>query len=154
MASDEARFTGSDPVEALADVDGASSAMVESTDAPRGFMVVLVAVIATVFALINVAPWSVILSLGALSVPLFLWYHLVMRSRPKRRAVLEGSAASMGYFLVFGAVLYSSRYWIPGSWEEVAAKWLVMFVLAWASISLAGKADLRHRLKDANERYV
>lgn len=154
MASDETRSTNFDPAQALADVDGASSSMVESTDAPRGFMVVLVTVIATVFALINVAPWSVILGLGTLSVPLFLWYHLVMRKRPKRRSALESSGASVGYFLLFGAVLYSSRYWMPGSWEEVAAKWLVMFVLAGASISLARRADLRHRLKDANERYV
>ncbi|WP_218219956.1 hypothetical protein [Nesterenkonia sp. Act20] len=154
MTSDDSWPTEFNPAQALADVDGASSSMVESTDAPRGFMFALVAVIATVFALINVVSWPVIFGLSALAVPLFLWYYLVMRKRPKRRHALERSKAYLVYFLLFSAVLHLSGYWGPGSWGEVAAKWLVVFALAWTSISLARKADLQHRLKDASESCV
>ncbi|MGJ9425894.1 hypothetical protein ACHABX_08630 [Nesterenkonia halotolerans] len=154
MASEESRSTDFDPTQALADVDGASSSMVESTDAPRGFLFALVALIATVFALISVVSWWAILGLSAFLVPLFLWYHLVMRRRPKRRPVLERSGVYMGYVLLFCVVLHFSGFWVPGSWGEVVAKWLVVFALAWACISLARGADMRHRLKDANERCV
>lgn len=154
MTTDDSRSRNTDATQALADVDGASSSMVESTDAPRGFMLTFVAVAATIFALINVVSWSVILGLAVLAVPLFLWYYLAMRNRPKRRPLVKRSLAYMGCFLLFYAVLYFSGYWVPGSWGEVAAKWLVVFVLSWASISLARKAEMRHRLREANERYV
>ncbi|GAA1168990.1 hypothetical protein GCM10009673_27570 [Nesterenkonia sandarakina] len=117
-------------------------------------MVVFVALVATFAALVNTVPWLVILSLGALSVPLFLWYHLVMRKRPKRRPVLERSRPYMGYFLLFYLVLFLSGYWVPDSWGEVAAKWLVVFALAWTFISLARRAELKNRLKDAHESCV
>ncbi|NYJ18173.1 hypothetical protein [Nesterenkonia sandarakina] len=154
MTSDDSRSTEFNPTRALADADGASRSMVESTDAPRGFMVVFVALVATFAALVNTVPWLVILSLGALSVPLFLWYHLVMRKRPKRRPVLERSRPYMGYFLLFYLVLFLSGYWVPDSWGEVAAKWLVVFALAWTFISLARRAELKNRLKDAHESCV
>lgn len=154
MTSDDSRSTEFNPSRALAEVDGASSSMVESTDAPRGFMLALVAYIATVFAVINVVSWVVICVLGALAVPFFLWYYLAMRRRPKRRPLAKRSLAYMGCILLFFGVLYLSGFWVPGSWGEVAAKWLVVFVLSLASIALARKTELRHRLKEANERYV
>lgn len=154
MTSDDSRSTEFNPTRALADVDGASSSMVESTDAPRGFALTFVGYIATVFAVINVVPWSAIYVLGAFAVPLFLWYYLAMRRRPKRRPLVKRSLAYMGCILLFGGVLYFSGDWVPGSWGEVAAKWLVVFVLSLASIALARKAEMRHRLKEANERSV
>lgn len=43
-----------DPREVLAEVDSASNTMVNSTEPPRGFMIALVALIATITALVNV----------------------------------------------------------------------------------------------------
>lgn len=154
MAAEEPRPKDFDPFQALADVDGASSAMANSTDAPRGFMLSLVALIATVFTLINMVPWSVILGLSALSIPLFLWYHLVMRNRPKRRSVVKPSGPYMGYILLFMLILHLSGYWVPSAWGDAGVKWLLMFGTCWLCLSLARSAEMRHRLKDANERPV
>lgn len=143
-----------DPRRALADVDCASSSMVASTDAPRGFMLSLVAVTATIFTLANMVPWSVILGLSVLSIPLFLWYHLVMRKRPKRRTVGKHSGLYMAFIFLFMLALHLSSYWVPSSWWAAGAKWVLLFGVSWFCISLARSAEIRNRLKDANERRV
>lgn len=154
MATEKPWSKDFDPRQALADVDGASSAMVSSTDAPRGFMFSFVALFATVITLINVVSWSVIIGLSALSIPLGLWYYLVMRNRPKPRAVLSHSGPYMGYFLLFMMALQFSRFWTTGSWGEAGAKWLVVFGVCWFCISRLRIAAMRNRLKDANERHI
>lgn len=143
-----------DPRAVLAEVDGASNAMVNSTEAPRGFMLALVALIATLMALITVVPWSVILGLMALGVPLGIWYYLVMRKRPKPRPVTSHSGPYFLYFLLMLVATQFSRFWEPGTWWEVAAKWLVVFGILWFSMSRMRTATVNNRVKDANERPV
>lgn len=154
MAGDRPRPTDFDPHQALADADGASNAMANSTDAPRGFMLSLVALISTVFTLINMVPWSMVLGLSAISIPLFLWYHLAMRKRAKRRSVVKPSGPYMGFILLFMLILHLSSYWVPSSWGEAGAHWVLMFGACWLCVTLARGAEMRHRLRDANERHV
>lgn len=151
---EEPRSEDFDPQALLAEVDDVSHAMVNSTEAPRGFMLALVALIATVMTLITVAPWTVTLGLCALGVPLGIWYHLVMRKRPKPRTVTSHSGPYLLYFLLMLLVTQFSRYWEPGTWWEVAAKWLVVFGICWYSMSRMRTATVNNRVKDANERPI
>lgn len=139
---------------ALAEVDGVSNAMVNSTEAPRGFMLVLVALIATVMALVTVVPWSVILGLFTLGIPLGIWYHLAMRKRPKPRPVTSHSGPYFLSFLLFLLVTQFSRFWEPGAWWEIVGKWLVLFGIIWFSMSRMRTATMNNRVKDANERPI
>lgn len=154
MADDEPWSEDRDPRQALAEVDDASSAMANSTETPRGFMFALVALIATVFTLINMVPWSVILGLNALFIPLGLWYYLAMRKRPKPRPMLNHSGPYMAYVLLLTLVLQFSRFWVTGSWGEAGVKWLVMFGTCWFCVSRMRTSAMRNRLRDARERPV
>ena len=69
MNEEKPRSADFDPRAVLAEVDGASNAMVNSTEAPRGFMLVVAALIATVMALLTVVPWSVIVGLWHWAFP-------------------------------------------------------------------------------------
>ncbi|NUL44968.1 hypothetical protein F7P69_07130 [Cellulosimicrobium funkei] len=142
-----------DPREVLAEIDGTSKEMVASSEAPRSFMVAFVALVATIFALLNVASWPIIYGLSALSIPLGVWYYLLMRKRPKPRASLSPSGAYVAYFFLLMLVLQFSRFWEPGSWGGVTAKWLALFVLLWFSLSGLRTAAMKKRLKDANESH-
>ena len=154
VTEEKPRSEDFDPRAVLAEVDGVSSAMVDSTEAPRGFMLVLVALVATAMALATVVPWPVILGLCALGIPLGIWYYLVMRKRPKPRPVTSHSGPYFLYFLLLLLVTQCSRFWEPGTWWEVVAKWLVVFGILWFSMSRMRTATVNHRVKDANERPV
>ncbi|MGB9035536.1 MAG: hypothetical protein WCC45_13570 [Paeniglutamicibacter sp.] len=154
MSDEKTWPAGIDPREALAEVDGASGAMVHSTEAPRGFMLALVLVISTVMALLGVAPWPALLGIGALLVPMLAWYLLVMRKRPKPRPILSHSGPYVLYAFLLMFVMQAGRFWEPGSWWEVAAKWVVVFAICWYAMSRMRAAAIRNRLKDANERPV
>ncbi|MHA7304096.1 hypothetical protein ACX80E_02445 [Arthrobacter sp. TMN-49] len=143
-----------DPREVLAEADNASNAMVNSTEPPRGFMITLVALIATITALVNVVSWSVILGLAAFVVPLGIWYYLMMRKRPKPRVVLSHSGPYLGYALLLMLVVQFSRFWATGSWGEVAAKWLVTFWICGFCMSRMRTSMMKNRIKDANERPI
>ncbi|WMY78761.1 hypothetical protein [Citricoccus sp. I39-566] len=143
-----------DPRQALAEVDDASSAMANSTDAPRGFMLALVALIATVMTLIGMVSWPVVLGVGALSIPLALWYFLVMRKRPKARPILNHSRSYVGYFLLLILTLQLIRFWEASSWVEAGAKWVLVFGVCWFCISRMRAFAIRDRLKDAHERHL
>ena len=143
-----------DPRGALAEVDGASGAMVHSTEAPRGFMLALVLVISTVMALLGVAPWPVLLGIGILLVPLLVWYLLAMRARPKPRPILSHSGPYMLHAFLLMLVMQAGRFWEPRSWWEVAAKWVVVFAICWYAMSRMRTSAIRNRLKDANERPI
>lgn len=142
-----------DPREVLAEIDGASNEMVASSEAPRSFTVAFVALVATIFALLNVVSWPIIYGLSALSIPLGVWYYLLMRKRPKPRAPLSPSGAYVAYFFLLMLVLQFSRFWEAGSWGRVAVKWLALFVLLWFSLSGMLTAAMKKRLKDANESH-
>lgn len=143
-----------DPRAVLAEVDGVSNAMVNSTEAPRGFMLALVALIATALALITVVPWPVILGLFALGIPLGIWYYLVMRNQPKPRPVTSHSGPYFLSFISFLLVTQLGRFWEPGTWWEVAAKWVVLFGVCWFCTSRMRAATMKNRVQDANERHI
>jgi hypothetical protein len=154
MSDEKTWPAGIDPREALAEVDGASGAMVHSTEAPRGFMLALVLVMSTVMALLGVATWPILLGIGALGAPLLAWYLLAMRARPKPRPILSHSGPYMLYALLLMLVMQAGRFWEPRSWWEVAAKWIVVFAICWYAMSRMRAAAIRNRLKDANERPI
>ncbi len=141
-----------DPREMLAEIDGTSTAMVGSTEAPRSFMFTLLALLTTVITLLDVVSWPMILGLFTLFIPLGLWYYLLMRNRPKARTVLSHSGPYIGYGLLFGLVMQFSRFWEAESWGESVAKWLVVFTILGFCISRMRSATIKNRLKDANER--
>ncbi|GAA4765490.1 hypothetical protein GCM10025784_11080 [Citricoccus nitrophenolicus] len=143
-----------DPRQALTEVDGASSTMVDATDAPRGFMFAFVALVATVMTLIGMAPWPVVLGVAALSIPLGLWYFFVMRRRPKPRPMLNHSKSYVGYFLLLIVALQFVRFWEASSWGETGAKWLLVFMVCWFCVSRLRTVAMRDRLKDAHERPI
>lgn len=154
MNEEKPRSADFDPRAVLAEVDGASNAMVNSTEAPRGFMLVVAALIATVMALLTVVPWSVIVGLCALGIPLGIWYYLVMRKRPKPRPVTRHSGPYFLSFLLFLLVTQFSRFWEPGAWWEITVKGLVLFGITWFSMSRMRTATVNNRVKDGNERPI
>ncbi|MFJ6419194.1 hypothetical protein [Paeniglutamicibacter sp. NPDC091659] len=154
VTEEKPRSEDFDPRSVLAEVDGVSNAMVNSTEAPRGFTLVLVALIATVMALITVVPWPAILGLCALGIPLGIWYYLVMRKRPKARPIRSHSGPYFLSFLLFMLVMQFSRFWEPGTWWEVAAKWVVLLGVGWFCMSRMHTATVNNRVKDANERPI
>lgn len=152
MAENKPRSEDFDPREMLAEIDGTSTAMVDSTEAPRSFMFTLLALITTVIALLNVVSWPIILGLSTLFIPLGVWRYLLMRKRPKPRPILKHSGPYMGYVLLLILFLQSSRFWEAESWGEVGVKWLVLFGILWLCMSGMRAATIKNRLKDANER--
>lgn len=154
MSDEKSWPAGFDPREALAEADGASGAMVRSTEAPRGFMLALVLMISTVMALLGVASWQVLLGIGALAIPLGIWYVLLMRKRPKPRTILSHSGPYMLNVFLLVLVLQGSRFWEALSWLEVFAKWVVVFSICWYATSRMRTSAIKNRLKDANERPV
>lgn len=72
MADEKQSSAEFDPKEVLARLDGTSSAMVDSTEAPRSLRFVFIALIATVVALLNVVSWPALLALSTLGIPLGL----------------------------------------------------------------------------------
>lgn len=154
MSDEKSWPAGIDPREALAEVDGASGAMVHSTEAPRGFVLALVLVMSTVMALLGVASWPILLGVGSLAVPLLAWRLLVMRKRPKPRPILSHSGPYVlnAFLLMF--VMQAGRFWEPRSWWEVAAKWVLVFAICWYAMCRMRTSAIRNRLKDANERPV
>ncbi|EMQ97827.1 hypothetical protein [Paeniglutamicibacter gangotriensis] len=154
MPDESPRTVGFDPRAALAEVDGASGAMVHSTEAPRGFALALVLIISTVIALLGVASWPLLLGIGALLVPLGVWYLVLLRNRPKPRPILSHSGPYMLYALLLMLVMQGGRFWEPESWWEVVAKWIVIFAVSWYSFSRMRTSAINNRLKDANERPI
>lgn len=152
MTENKPRAEDYDPGEILAEIDGTSTAMVDATEAPRSFMFTLLALSTTVITLLDVVSWPMILGLFALFIPLGLWYHLLMRNRPKARPVLKHSGPYIGYGLLLGLVMQSSRFWEVESWGEGGAKWLVVFGILGFCMSRMRTATIKNRLKDANER--
>jgi hypothetical protein len=140
-----------DPREALAEAEGASGAMVKSTEAPGGFTLAVALIISTIMALATVAPWPVLLGVGALVIPLGVWYMLLMRERPKPRPILGHSGPYVLNVLLFMLVVQGGRFWEVRSWWEIAAKWVVVFVISWYAMTRMRTAAIRNRLKDANE---
>lgn len=132
--------------EALAEIDGAFSDMVNSTEAPRGFMVALVLLLAAILALAKIASWPVVFGLVALLAPLGLWYWLVRWKPPKPRTVLSRSGPYVGYALVL--LMQASMFW------EVFAKWIVLVADCWFGVSRMRTTAISNRLKDAIERPV
>lgn len=154
LVADEQPIPDREPCQALTEVDGVSSAMVDATDAPRGFMVALVALMATVMTLVGMAPWPVVLGVGALSIPLGLWYFLVMRRRPRARPMLNHSRSYVGYFLLLIVALQFVRFWEVSSWGAAGAKWLLVFMICWFCVSRLRTTARRDRLKDAHGRPI
>lgn len=140
--------------QALSATHDASTATTTSTDAPRGFVFCFITLITTFVTLINVASWPVILGLAALFIPLTVWYLLHKKKQPKLRHILSPSGAYVGYFILLIVGTQVSRFWEPGSWAEVAAKWVLVFAFFWFCISRVLTAMTRDRLREANERYV
>lgn len=154
MPDEECRPADSDPLVALAEVDGASGAMVCNTEAPRSFMVALVALVSAILALIHAVPWGVVLSVAALLAPLGIWYYMLVRAWAKPRTVLSHSGKYVGYFLLMGLGMQVARFWEARLWWEIGAKWLLLFVLLYFCMSRMRSAAVKNRLKDANERPV
>ena len=154
MPDENPPTVGFDPRDALAEVDGASGAMVHSTEAPRSFMLAMVLIISTVTALLGVASWPILLVVGALLVPLGVWYLVLMRNRPKPRPILSHSGPYMLNVFLLMLVLQGGRFWEPESWWEVAAKWVVVFAVSLFALSRMRTSAINNRLKDANERPV
>ncbi|MFL4473718.1 hypothetical protein ACIPVK_06970 [Paeniglutamicibacter sp. MACA_103] len=154
MSDEKSWPAGLDPREALAEVDGVSGAMVHSTEAPRGLMLALVLVVSTIVALVNVISWPALLGVGALLVSLGVWYLLVMRKRPKPRPILSHSGPYVLNAFLLMLVMQAGRFWVPRSWWEVAAKWVVVFAVCWYAMSRMRAAAIKSRLEDANERPV
>lgn len=152
MEEETQKPDGLGPREMLAEIDSASTAMVGSTEAPRSLMFTLLALLTTVITLLDVVSWPMILGLFTLFIPLGLWYHLLMRNRPKARTVLNHSGPYIGYGLLFGLVMQCSRFWEVESWAEGGAKWLVVFGILGFCMSGMRTATIKNRLKDANER--
>lgn len=117
-------------------------------------MLILVALIATTMALITVVPWPAIIGLAALGIPLGIWYYLVMRKWPKPRTITSHSGPYFLSFIMLLLVTQISRFWEPGTWWEVAAKWLVVFGILWFCMSRMRTAAMNNRVKDANERPI
>lgn len=130
-----------------------SVTMANSTEKPR-FLFALVALMATVMTLIGMVPWPVVVGLGALFIPLGLWYSLVMRKRPKPRPMLNHSGSYAGYFLLLILAMQFIRFWQVGSWGEASVTWLLVFGIGWFCIFRTRTAAMRDRLKDAHERPV
>lgn len=143
-----------DPRRALAEAERASRAMVASSNPPRSFMLAFVALVATLFTLMDRVSWAVNLGLVALAIPLGLWYFLLMRGRPRPRHPLRSSGAYVGFGLLLMAVLHGSGWWVPGSWAEVAVKWIVLFAGCWFCISRLQAMSVRDRLREAREKHV
>lgn len=143
-----------DPRAALAEIDGASGAMVNSTEAPRAFMLAVVLIVSTILALVNAVPWPVLLGVGALLIPLGVWYMLLMRKRPRPRPMLSHSGPYVGNVLLLMLFMQFGLFWEVRSWWEIATKWLVVFAVCWYAMSRTRMVAIRNRLKDANERPV
>ena len=139
---------------ALTEVDRASSVMVASSDPPRWFTLVFVALVATIFSITNLVSWAAILSLLALMIPLGLWYLLLMRNRPRPRHPLRASGAYLGYGLLLMAVLHVSGWWVPEAWAEVGAKWIVLFAACWFCVWRLHAMSVRDRLREAQEKHA
>ncbi len=152
MAENKPRSEGLDPRTMLADIDGTSAAMVSSTEVPRSFMFILLALMTTVVALLGVVSWPMIFVLCALFIPLGIWWYLLMRRRAKPRPILKHSWPYIGYVFLLMLVLQFSRFWEVGEWGEVGVKWLVLFGILGFCMSGMRTAAIKNRLKDANER--
>ena len=142
------------PASALGEAEEATDSMADSTEAPRSMMLVLLVIISTVFALVDVVPWSVTFGLLGLLVPVGIWYYLVMRKRPKRRTVLSQSGPYMAYVLLFMLIIQAGRFWEANLWWEVVSKWLLIFFLGWFTTSRMRTETIKNRIKDANERPI
>lgn len=139
--------------QALAAVDNASTVMVRSTDAPPGFMTAFAALTATILTLIGMVPWSMVLSVAALWIPLALWYFLYMRKRAKPRSILKPSRAYIGYFLLLVLLMQFIRFWEPSSWGEAAAQWFVIFLIFWACVAGMRIAWRKDRVREGHESH-
>ena len=139
------------PEDALAEAEKAAGRMVGAADVPKSFLLAMVALVATVFALFHAVPMSVSLGLLLLAIPLGIWYYLLVCVRPKPRTMLKHSGSYVGYVLLLSLVFQASRFWEALLWWEVAAKWVVTFVLSWFLLSRLLDAEAKSRLKDASE---
>lgn len=134
----------------LAEIDNASTAMVNSTDAPPGFLTVFAALVATVLTLIGIVSWPVVLAVATLGIPLALWYVLYMRKRAKPRSILKPSRAYFGYLLVLILLMQFIRFWEVSSWGEAVAQWLVIFVIFWGCATGMRVAWKKDRVREAH----
>lgn len=151
MANENNGFVAFNPQEALAEIDGAADTMAETTEAPRSLMFVLLTIVSTALALVNIVPWAVIFGIACLLIPVGLWHFLLMRKRPKKWAVLNHSGPYIVNALLLLLVTQCSRFWEPGAWWEIVAKWLVIFTLSWIAVSRMRATTIKNRIKDANE---
>lgn len=148
----DATPAGYAPGDALAEAERAADRMVSAAEVPKGFLLAMSGLVATLFSLFHVVPLPVLLGLLSLSIPLGTWYYLLMRARPKPRIMLKHSGPYIGYALLLALMVQASRFWEALLWWEVAAKWLATFVLFWFLTSRLRDAEASSRLKDANER--
>lgn len=154
MIEEKPWSTSFSPATALGEAIEATDSMANNTEAPLSMMFVLLVIISTVFALVDVVPWSVTFSLLGLLIPVGVWYYLVMRKRPKRRTVLSHSGPYMVYVLLFMLVIQAGRFWEANLWWEIVAKWLLIFSLGWFTTSRMRTETIKNRIKDANERPI
>jgi hypothetical protein len=147
----DAKPAGHDPGDALAEAEKAADRMVSAAEAPKGFLLAMSGLVATLFSLFHVVPLPVLLGLLSLSIPLGIWYYLLMRMRPKPRTMLKHSGPYIGHALLLALMVQASRFWEALLWWEVAAKWVVTFALFWFLMSRLRDAEAKSRLKDANE---
>ncbi|MFF5794463.1 hypothetical protein ACFY5D_20665 [Paeniglutamicibacter sp. NPDC012692] len=147
----DAKPAGFGPDDALAEVEKAAGRMVGAAEMPKSFLLAMVALVATIFALFHVVPMPVSLGLLLLGIPLVIWYYLLVRVRPKPRTMLKHSGPYVGYALLLSLIFQATRFWEALLWWEVAAKWVVTFALAWFLLTRLLDAEAKSRLKDASE---
>lgn len=140
-----------DAASLLAQAEQAAAGSALGSEAPARFiflMAFLFAAILSTYGLIETALWywSFLLFL-----PLFLWYFLASRKRPKPRAALKHSGKYMwAVFLLIGGTQFSN-FWLPQTWVLALAKFALLFVVLICAFWLMRRESIKSRIKDGNE---
>ncbi|MCW4465820.1 hypothetical protein OK351_09920 [Glutamicibacter sp. MNS18] len=138
----------------LAAADHASTRMITTSDSSRSFGLVVVALMATIISLKDVASGTTLLWLAALFVPLTVWQATRTRKRSKRRPLLDGSGTYGLYAFAGMVIVQCLLLWNAQSGWEIGAKWIVSCTVLCSLFARMQEALDKDRVNDGNRLSV
>lgn len=138
----------------LASADHAATSMITSSESSRSFGLGVVALMAAIISLKDVASGITLLWLAGLGVPLVLWQTVHTRKRSKPRSLLDGSGTYGLYFLAGMLVIQCLLLWNAQSGGEIVAKWIVSCTVLWTLFARMQTALHKDRVADGHRKSV